>query len=237
MNAKTILKNTAILLTITLVAAVALAFVYELTKEPIARAEQQKKVEAYQAVYTDAASFGDVADAAALLADYNAGLSGGTAVEEILTADAADGTQLGYVPQDNELIPDLTVLQQLRLWQRACGLRGPIPGDVSELLGLEALLPKQIKNLSGGMQRRVSIALALLSKPRVLIMDEATTGLDQSYCPHLLDYLEQFLHHGGSLIWCSHHPQELSRLCGSCLYIQNGNPSFYVPHPGTPTNQ
>ena len=146
-------------------------------------------------------------------------------------------TQLGYVPQDNELIPDLTVLQQLRLWQRACGLRGPIPGDVSELLGLEALLPKQIKNLSGGMQRRVSIALALLSKPRVLIMDEATTGLDQSYCPHLLDYLEQFLHHGGSLIWCSHHPQELSRLCGSCLYIQNGNPSFYVPHPGTPTNQ
>lgn len=97
MNVKTILKNTAILLTITLVAAVALAFVYELTKEPIARAEQQKKVEAYQAVYTDAASFGDVADAAALLADYNAGLSGGTAVEEILTADAADGTQLGYV--------------------------------------------------------------------------------------------------------------------------------------------
>jgi len=146
-------------------------------------------------------------------------------------------TQLGYVPQDNELIPELTVLQQLRLWQRACGLRGSIPGDVSELLGLEELLPKQIKNLSGGMQRRVSIALALLSKPRVLIMDEATTGLDQSYTPQLLDYLEQFLHHGGSLIWCSHHPQELSRLCGSCLHMQHGKPSFFIPNTGIPDNQ
>lgn len=94
---KSILKNTAILLVITLVAGIALSFVYELTKEPIARAEQQAKVEAYQAVYTDAASFGDITDAATLLKDYNAGLTGGTAVDEIFTADSADGTHLGYV--------------------------------------------------------------------------------------------------------------------------------------------
>ncbi|MBQ8683374.1 MAG: FMN-binding protein [Clostridia bacterium] len=94
---KSILKNAAILLAITLVAAVALAFVYDLTKEPIARAEQQKKVEAYQAVYTEAASFGDVPDVVSILKEYNATLTGGTAVEEIYTADAADGTRLGYV--------------------------------------------------------------------------------------------------------------------------------------------
>jgi len=94
---KTIFKNTGILLLITVVAAVALSFVYELTKEPIARAEQQAKVEAYQAVYTDAASFGDVADSASLLKTYNATLSAGTAVEEVYTADTADGTRLGYV--------------------------------------------------------------------------------------------------------------------------------------------
>ena len=94
---KIILKDTAILLLITVVAAVSLSFVYELTKEPIARAEQQAKVEAYQAVYTDAASFGDVADSANLLKSYNETLSAGTAVEEVYTADAADGTKLGYV--------------------------------------------------------------------------------------------------------------------------------------------
>lgn len=97
MKMKTILKNTAILLTITLVAGIALSFVYELTKEPIARAEQQKKIAAYQAVYTEAASFGDVEEISAVLKAYNATLTGGTAVEEVFSADAADGTRLGYV--------------------------------------------------------------------------------------------------------------------------------------------
>ena len=97
MKLTTILKNTAILLVITVVAAIALSFVYELTKEPIALAEQQKKIAAYQAVYTDAASFGDMPEAAATLKAYNATLSGGTAVEEIFTADTASGEKLGYV--------------------------------------------------------------------------------------------------------------------------------------------
>ena len=94
---KHILKNTAILLAITLVAGVALSFVYELTKDPIARAEEQKKIAAYQAVYTDAATFGDLEDVGEVLKNYNATLTGGTAVEELLSADAADGTRLGYV--------------------------------------------------------------------------------------------------------------------------------------------
>ena len=93
---KAILKNTAILLVITVVAASALSFVYELTKEPIAIAEQQKKIEAYQAVYGDAASYGEITDAKRILDSYNATLDG-AAVTEVLSADAADGTRLGYV--------------------------------------------------------------------------------------------------------------------------------------------
>lgn len=130
---------------------------------------------------------------------------------------------LGYVPQSAELARELTVKQQLKLWQAACGLSGPLPGDVLDLLGLEPLLKAPIRTLSGGMAQRVSIALALLNRPRVLLMDEAASGLDGGYVPRLLDWLEGvYLPGGGSLIWCSHHPEELSRLCGAVLTLEEG---------------
>lgn len=132
-------------------------------------------------------------------------------------------TSLGYVPQSAGLARELTVKQQLGLWQSACGLSGPLPEDISDLLGLEPLLKTPIRALSGGMAQRVSIAMALLSRPRVLLMDEATSGLDGGYVPKLLDWLEQvYLPGGGSLIWCSHHPGELERLCGAVLTLEDG---------------
>lgn len=94
---KAIFKNTGILLAITLVAAIALSFVYELTKEPIALAAQKAKAEAYQAVYEDAAAFNDVDNAASIISDYNATLAAGTAIEEVLRAEDEAGNTLGYV--------------------------------------------------------------------------------------------------------------------------------------------
>ncbi len=126
---------------------------------------------------------------------------------------------VGYVPQDNALLPELTAKQQLKLWQSACGLRGPISGELMELLDLAPLLPYLPSELSGGMQRRVSIAMALMNQPKILIMDEATTGLDQDYTARLLDWLEGYLAKGGSMLWCSHHQSELTRLCGGYLTL------------------
>ena len=82
---------------ITAVAAVALSFVYELTKEPIALAAQKEKAEAYQKVYETAASFEDVDNAAALIKEYNATLPAGTAIEEVLRTTDVQGAPLGYV--------------------------------------------------------------------------------------------------------------------------------------------
>ena len=129
---------------------------------------------------------------------------------------------LGYVPQGPELDRELTVKQQLALWQAACGLSGPLPGDILDLLGLEPLLKKPVRTLSGGTAQRVSIALGLLSRPQILLMDEATSGLDRDYVPRLLDWLEGYTAQGGSLIWCSHHREELDRLCGAVLTLENG---------------
>ena len=142
---------------------------------------------------------------------------------------------LGYVPQRPELARELTVKQQLGLWQAACGLSGPLPEDIAALLGLELLLRKPIRSLSGGMAQRVNIALALLARPKVLLMDEATSGLDQDYVPKLLDWLEAYLAAGGSLIWCSHHQAELERLCGAVLTLEEGR-LVSPPETAGPTN-
>ena len=117
---------------------------------------------------------------------------------------------------------DLTVARQLKLWQSACDLKGPMPGDILELMGIGPMMPARICTLSGGMQRRVSIAMALMSKPDILIMDEATTGLDKGYREDLLLWLKNYLRQGGRMIWCSHHRQELEMLCDRSLRIEDG---------------
>lgn len=131
--------------------------------------------------------------------------------------------RLGYAPQSAELARELSVERQLTLWARACDMTGPLPEEVLELLGLRELLRRPIRALSGGMAQRVSIAMALLPRPDILLMDEATAGLDQGYGPRLLDWLESFLAGGGSLIWCSHHQEELERLCGAVLRLEEGS--------------
>ena len=124
---------------------------------------------------------------------------------------------LGYVPQNCDLMPDLTARQQLELWQAACGCRGPLPGTVAEFLDFPELERVKIGEMSGGMQRRVSIAMALSTQPEILVMDEATAGLDSRFREGLLTWLEDYMKNGGCIVWCSHLAQENARLCGTVL--------------------
>lgn len=127
--------------------------------------------------------------------------------------------KLGYVPQSSDLIPSLTARQQLSLWRSACAGPSELPGGAAEMLGLKELLPLKIEEMSGGMRQRVSIAMALSSSPEILIMDEATTGLDDGCREALLTWLEAYLRRGGRMVWCSHHPEEIQRLCGSVINL------------------
>ena len=144
--------------------------------------------------------------------------------------------ELGYVPQSAELARELSVKQQLVLWQRACALSGALPEDILDLMGLGPLLKKPIRALSGGMAQRVSIAMGLLARPNILLMDEATAGLDQDYVPRLLNWLEAFVAEGGSLVWCSHHRAELDRLCAAVLRLREGKllPGYDLPGEAEP---
>lgn len=131
-------------------------------------------------------------------------------------------SRLGYVPQDDALMEELTCSRQISLWQAACGRKGPLPAGIVELMGIEGMMRRRIAELSGGMRRRLSIALALAGEPPVLIMDEATSALDGDYCSALMDWLEQYLRRGGRIVWCSHHAEELERLCDRCLILRDG---------------
>lgn len=130
--------------------------------------------------------------------------------------------RVGYVPQNHDLLEELTVQSQLKLWQSACGLDGALSGEILELMELGPIMKQKIRYLSGGTKRRVSIAMALLSGPELLIMDEATAGLDLEYSQRLLECMEKHLASNGRIVWCSHHKAELDRLCGSCLRIGSG---------------
>lgn len=131
-------------------------------------------------------------------------------------------TVLGYVPQDAGLAPELTVREQLTLWRAACGYRDGVPREIMDLLGVDAMLRCRIRELSGGMQRRVSIAMALSTGQEILVMDEPAAGLDESYRMALLDWMARFLDQGGCAVWCTHLSDELEKICTSCLTVRDG---------------
>ena len=129
---------------------------------------------------------------------------------------------LGYVPQQNCLLDELTGREQLLYWYRCCGGKGPLPQDIVDLLSLEELYRTRIGRMSGGMRKRISIAMALLPHPPVLVMDEAFAALDGAYRQRLKQWLEDYLARGGSMLWCSHEQEELLSLCRRVLILEGG---------------
>ena len=142
---------------------------------------------------------------------------------------ALAGSMLGYVPQENSLLDDLTVKETLAFWQSVYGLPAAelfSPSSISVMLGLGQIRKKKIAQLSGGMQKRVSIAVALLRQPRLLLLDEALSALDRSYRLALEGYLAEYLKRGNSILYCSHEIGELIGFCGRILVLRQGRKVF-----------
>lgn len=127
--------------------------------------------------------------------------------------------RLGYVFQDARLFPHLNVRRNL--------LYGA-PDDtgldrVCDLLGIGALLDRRPVSLSGGEKARVAIGRALLSRPRMLLMDEPFASLDQGRKDEILPYLERLRDEGGvPILYVSHAVEEVARLAATLVVLDRG---------------
>jgi len=131
----------------------------------------------------------------------------------------------GLVFQDARLFPHLTARGNLTYGQRfaARDAQGPSVDEVCRLLGIGHLLERQPGTLSGGEQQRVAIGRALLSRPRMLLMDEPLAALDGPRKEEILPYLETLRDNLGlPILYVSHSVPEVARLATSVVVLENG---------------
>jgi lipooligosaccharide transport system ATP-binding protein len=134
---------------------------------------------------------------------------------------------LGICPQEDNLDPDFSVLKNLLVYARYFDLSGRGVRDrIEELLALMQLTDKahaNIRELSGGMKRRLMLARALLNKPRLLVLDEPTTGLDPQ-ARHLMWQRVRSLrtNEGVAVLLTTHYMDEASRLCDRVILMDQG---------------
>ena len=131
---------------------------------------------------------------------------------------------VGYVFQDTRLFPHLSVRGNLDFsLSRARGLGGPTLDEVVTALDLTPLLLRRPTALSGGEKQRVAIGRALLTAPRILLMDEPLAALDEARKAEILPYLERLRDAGGvPILYVSHAMTEVARLANAVVLIEAG---------------
>jgi len=134
--------------------------------------------------------------------------------------------RIGVVPQKDNLDPDFSVTENLYIYGRYFGLshltlKQRIP-PLLKLASLENKAQALVPTLSGGMQRRLSLARALLNEPDLLILDEPTTGLDPQARQLLWQRLLRLKNKGLTSILSTHYMEEAERLCDHLIILDNG---------------
>ena len=130
----------------------------------------------------------------------------------------------GLVPQDNNLEKEFTVEEALLAYGRLFGLDG-VRAHVAKTLhefGLEEKRHFLVGVLSGGWARRVLLARALLTKPKLLLLDEPTVGLDPDVRQDLWELLRKLARQGTSMILTTHYMEEAERLCHEVAIMRGG---------------
>jgi len=135
-------------------------------------------------------------------------------------------SQLGVVPQADNLDQELRVRDNLIVYGRYFGIsRAVISKKADELLEFAQLSDRakaKVDDLSGGMKRRLTIARALVNDPRILLLDEPTTGLDPQARHILWDRLFRLKEQGTTLVLTTHYMDEAEQLCDRLVVVDKG---------------
>ena len=145
--------------------------------------------------------------------------------KSILTDSSAVKSIIAVSPQETAIAPGLSVLENLELM---CGVHGFSREkqqrkirEITELLGLQSVLQRRAGKLSGGWQRRLSIAMALISEPRILFLDEPTLGLDVLARAELWELIRS-LKGSITIILTTHYMEEAEALSDRIAIMKEG---------------
>jgi len=145
-------------------------------------------------------------------------------------------SRLGVVPQQDNLDGELNARENLYIYGRYFGLPGKVCHEKADELLAFAQLEDKAKNkvdqLSGGMKRRLTIARGLINDPRILLLDEPTTGLDPQARHVLWDRLFRLKERGTTLVLTTHYMDEAEQLCDRLIVVDNGR----IMAEGTPAS-
>lgn len=124
--------------------------------------------------------------------------------------------RIGVAPQDLALYHDLTAEENLRFWGEMRGLSGAaLKREIAEKLALMDLTDRakaRVKTFSGGMKRRLNLAVGLLGNPRLVILDEPTVAIDPQSRRYILDYVKRMNAEGATVLYTTHYMEEAQEL-------------------------
>ncbi len=134
---------------------------------------------------------------------------------------------IGVVPQDLALYPTLTGRENLRFFAEMYGLNGVRLNEriasILEMVSMTERANDRVQSYSGGMKRRINLAVGLMNNPRVLFLDEPTVGVDPQSRAHIFESVERLNREQGmSILYTTHYMEEAERLCHRIAIMDHG---------------
>lgn len=133
---------------------------------------------------------------------------------------------MGVVPQEIALYEELTAYENLMFWGGLYNIPKSelkaIADSTLEIVDLSNRKNDRISTFSGGMKRRINIACSLLHKPKILILDEPTVGVDPQNRNHIFELIERLNNEGMTIIYTTHYMEEAERFCDKIAIIDEG---------------
>jgi ABC-2 type transport system ATP-binding protein len=134
--------------------------------------------------------------------------------------------ELGIVPQELALYEDMSARDNLAYWGAAYGMGGDALKkrvlEVLEIVGLGDRAKEHVKRFSGGMKRRLNFGCGIVHRPKVLLLDEPTVGVDPQSRVRLLELVRQQVAGGACVLYTTHYMEEAQELCDRLAIIDHG---------------
>jgi linearmycin/streptolysin S transport system ATP-binding protein len=145
---------------------------------------------------------------------------------DVVTDSIEARRELGIVPQELALYEDMSARDNLAYWGAAYGMGGDALKkrvlEVLEIVGLGDRATEHVKRFSGGMKRRLNFGCGIVHRPKILLLDEPTVGVDPQSRVRLLDLVREQVAGGTGVLYTTHYMEEAQELCDRLAIVDHG---------------